>query len=490
MTRPFHDLKLQDPQAYGLMLDELRRQSLVIDLIASEEAASLAVLEAQGSPVGNKYGEGLPGARYYTGCAPVDAIEELARTRACQVFGPQGIEVVANVQPWCGSTANLIAYKAAATKLHVTIMGPRLSDGGHLTHGSQASIVSELFHVVSYGMNSDGFIDMAEVRRVAREDRPEVIIVGFSAFSRIPPYVEFKQIADEIGAILIADIAHVAGLIAAGVHPNPLAFGFHMLTMTMHKTLNGPRGGLIITRKDALNKSGKSLAAAVNRACFPKLQGGPDFGKILAKAVALGEAMTPAFRERMQRVVLGAQTMADAMIAAGFEVISGGTENHSFVVDFTRTHPNFSGGQIAEALNLAGLSTSASTVPNEKRNPANPSGIRFGSQVLALRCQDIEAAARRVVRWITQVVDNGLSDEVISMVRDEVEIWCLNHPLYPELACLWHDPVADIEDVGIGGTDPDDDSNCTAHGDGAGMGRDFRPGSTYVEDDHDHGNHE
>ena len=407
----------QDPKAFGLMVDELKRQSLVIDLIASEEAASLVVLEAQSSPVGNKYGEGLPGKRFYTGCEHVDAIEELARTRACHVFAPDGVEVVANVQPWCGSGANLIGFKAATSKLGVTIMGPRLSDGGHLTHGSPASIVSEIFNVVSYGMDPDGFIDMAEVRRVALEHSPEVIIVGFSAFSRIPDYARFKEIADEVGATLIADIAHVAGLIAAGIHPNPLAFGFHMLTMTTHKTLNGPRGGMIITRKDALNKSGKSLAAAVNRACFPKLQGGPDFGKILAKAVVLGEAMTPEFKERMQRVVLGAQTMANAMIEAGFEVISGGTDNHSFVVDFTRTHPNISGGQIAEALNHAGISTSASTVPNEARNPVNPSGIRFGSQVLAIRCQDIEAAAQQVVEWIIQIVTYNDPQNLDSMVR-------------------------------------------------------------------------
>ena len=405
-----------DPEVSRAVSRETQRQNSGIELIASENFTSSAVLEAVGSVLTNKYAEGYPGRRYYGGCEWVDHVEQLAIERARALFGAEH----ANVQPHSGTQANAAVY-FACLRPGDTLLGMDLTAGGHLTHGHRLSYSGRDFEVASYGVERDSErIDYDDVARIARERRPKLIICGASAYSRIIDFEHFRSIADETGALLMADIAHIAGLVAVGVHPSPVEH-CHFVTTTTHKTLRGPRGGLILCKED--------FAKKINRALFPGMQGGPLMHVIAAKAVAFGEALQPTFREYQEQIVVNAKKLAGALTAEGLRIVSGGTDNHVFLVDVTTL--DLTGKIAEEALERAGLTANKNTIPFDQNPPLVASGVRFGTPAVTTRGMG-EPEMERIAGWIAEVLRAPASDSVATRVRAEVASLCADFPLYPE----------------------------------------------------------
>ena len=365
------DVRKEDPQIAGLIEEEVRRQNSHIELIASENWVSHAVMAAMGSPLTNKYAEGLPKHRFYGGCSVVDEIENIARDRAKELFGCTW----ANVQPHSGAQANM-AVEFALLKPGDTYMGMNLSEGGHLSHGSPANFSGTYFNVVPYGVTDDGFIDYDEVERIAKECRPKLIICGASAYGRTIDFKRFREIADEVGAFLMADIAHIAGLVATGVHPSPFPYA-HVVTTTTHKTLRGPRGGLILSTAE-FGKEHK-----LNRGLFPGIQGGPLEHVIAAKAVCFKEAMQPEFKEYCEQIVKNAKALADGLMRRGIDIVSGGTDNHLMLVDLRSVGKT--GAEVEEALDAVGITANKNTVPRDPQSALVTSGLRLGTPAATTR---------------------------------------------------------------------------------------------------------
>ncbi len=411
----------RDPEIFGAIRKELGRQRDEIELIASENIVSKAVLQAQGSVLTNKYAEGYPGKRYYGGCQYVDIVENLAIERAKELFGCE----FANVQPNSGSQMNQAVF-LALLKPGDTFMGLDLNSGGHLTHGSPVNMSGKWFNVVSYGVRKqDQLLDMEEVRRSAHEHKPKLIVAGGTAYSRVWDWAEFRKIADEVGAWLMVDMAHIAGLVAGGQHPSPLPHA-HVVTTTTHKSLRGPRGGMVLTN-DA------DIAKKINSAVFPGLQGGPLMHVIAAKAVAFAEALRPGFKDYAAQVVRNAQAMADELMKGGIDIVSGGTDNHLCLADL---RPKGVTGKATEAaLGRAHITCNKNGVPFDPEKPFVTSGIRLGAPAGITRGFK-EDEFRQIARWITEVVDglakNGEEGnaEVEAKVKAEVEALCARFPLY------------------------------------------------------------
>jgi glycine hydroxymethyltransferase len=405
-----------DPELAASMRAERERQEHHIELIASENYASPRVLEAQGSVLTNKYAEGYPGKRYYGGCEFVDVAERLAIERAKQLFGAD----YANVQPHSGSQANAAVY-LALLRPGDTILGMSLDHGGHLTHGAKVNFSGKLFNAVQYGIRPDnGEIDYDALERQALESKPRMIIAGFSAYSRTLDFPRFRAIADKVGAYLMVDMAHVAGLVAAGCYPNPVPYA-DVVTTTTHKTLRGPRGGLILARaNDELTKKFNSLV-------FPGTQGGPLMHVIAAKAVAFLEALQPGFKDYQKQVVVNARAMAARMIERGYRIVSGGTDNHLFLIDLS--DKNITGKDADGALGRANITVNKNAVPNDPRPPMVTSGLRIGTPAATTRGFK-EAEVRQVADWIADVLDAEGAEATIERVRGEVVALCRRFPVY------------------------------------------------------------
>jgi glycine hydroxymethyltransferase len=406
-----------DADLWAALEAERERQEGHIELIASENYASPRVLEAQGSVLTNKYAEGYPGRRYYGGCEHVDRAEALAIERARALFGAD----YANVQPHSGSSANLAACMALLEPGD-TLLGMSLSHGGHLTHGAAPNFSGQLYHAVQYGLDPHtGLIDYDQVEALAREHRPKLVVAGFSAYSRIIDWERFRAIADGVGAYLMADIAHVAGLVVTGHYPNPVPVA-DVVTTTTHKTLRGPRGGLILAR------SNPDLEKRLSSRVFPGIQGGPLMHVIAAKAVAFREAMAPEFAVYQGRVVANARAMAEIFGQRGFPVVSGGTDNHLMLVDLR--DKGLTGKAADEALGRARITVNKNSVPNDPRSPFVTSGIRVGTPAVTTRGFG-EDAVRDVARWMCEVMENPGSEEVGAAVAGQVEALCARFPVYP-----------------------------------------------------------
>jgi glycine hydroxymethyltransferase len=405
-----------DDELAKAIADEARRQEDHVELIASENYASPRVLEAQGSVLTNKYAEGYPGKRYYGGCEYVDVAERLAIERLKQLFGA----TYANVQPHSGSQANQAVYFALLNPGD-TILGMSLAHGGHLTHGAKVNISGKLLNAVQYGVNEQGLVDYDEVERLAVEHKPKMIVAGFSAYSQVMDWARFRAIADKVGAYLFVDMAHVAGLIAAGVYPNPVPHA-HVVTSTTHKTLRGPRGGFVIA-KDAGEELEKKLQSIV----FPGIQGGPLMHVIAAKAVAFKEALEPAFKDYQAQVVKNAKAMAKTLIERGYKVVSGGTENHLMLVDLIGRE--VTGKDAEAALGKAHITVNKNAVPNDPRSPFVTSGLRVGTPAVTTRGYK-EADVIELTNWICDVLDAPTDESVIKAVREKVSAQCKKFPVY------------------------------------------------------------
>ncbi|MCC8362544.1 serine hydroxymethyltransferase [Lysobacter sp. A6] len=404
-----------DPELAAAIAGENRRQEDHVELIASENYASPRVMEAQGSQLTNKYAEGYPGKRYYGGCEYVDVAERLAIERCKQLFGAD----YANVQPHSGSQANQAVYLALLNPGD-TILGMSLAHGGHLTHGAKVNISGKLFNAVQYGVNDAGLIDYAEVEKLALEHKPKMIVAGFSAYSQVIDWAKFRAIADKVGAYLFVDMAHVAGLVAAGVYPNPVPHA-HVVTSTTHKTLRGPRGGIIVAKAD--EEIEKKLQSIV----FPGIQGGPLMHVIAAKAVAFKEALEPEFKAYQQQVVKNAQAMAKTIIKRGYKIVSGGTENHLMLVDMIGK--GITGKDAEAALGKAHITVNKNAVPNDPEKPFVTSGLRLGTPAVTTRGYN-EAECVALANWICDVLDAPTDAAVIARVRDEVTKQCKAFPVY------------------------------------------------------------
>ena len=405
-----------DSDVWQAIQQENRRQEEHIELIASENYASKRVLEAQGCVMTNKYAEGYPGKRYYSGCEHVDVVERLAIDRAKALFGAD----YANVQPHSGSQANAAVYMALM-KPGDTLLGMSLSDGGHLTHGAPASFTGKTYNSVQYGVDAKtGLLDYDRLRALALEHKPKIIVAGFSAYSRILDWQRFRDVADEVGAYLLADMAHVAGLVAAGVYPSPVPFA-DVTTSTTHKTLAGPRGGLILAR------SNKQIEKKLNSALFPGLQGGPLMHVIAAKAVCFKEAMSDSFKSYQQRVVDNARVMAKAFQSRGYKVVSGGTDNHLLLLDLIDS--GLTGKEADEALARANITVNRNTVPNEPRSPFITSGLRIGTAAVTRRGFG-ESECDTLASWMSDILDDISNDTVISAVRLKTLDLCRRFRVY------------------------------------------------------------
>ena len=370
------EVRREDPEIAAAIEQEMARQNDHIELIASENWVSKAVMAAMGSPLTNKYAEGYPGKRYYGGCQCVDVVETLAIERAKKLFGC----TYANVQPHSGAQANL-AVEYAVLKPGDTLMGMNLSQGGHLTHGSPANISGAYFNIVAYGVDENGFIDYDELMRIAMESKPKMIIAGASAYARTIDFKKFREVADACGAVLMADIAHIAGLVAAGLHPSPFPW-CDIVTTTTHKTLRGPRGGLILASQEAADKF------KLNKAVFPGIQGGPLEHVIAAKAVCFKEALDPSFKVYAQSIIDNAKALADGLMKRDVDIVSGGTDNHLMLVDLTRD--DLTGKEMEKWLDEAHITANKNTIPNEQRSPFVTSGIRLGTPAVTTRGMNTE----------------------------------------------------------------------------------------------------
>ena len=367
----FDEIANFDPEIAQAMTDEINRQDHNIELIASENIVSKAVMAAMGSPLTNKYAEGYPGKRYYGGCEYVDVVEDLARERAKKLFGCEYV----NVQPHSGAQANMAVF-FAILQPGDTFMGMNLAHGGHLTHGSPVNMSGKYFNVVPYGVNDDGFIDYDEVLRIAKECKPKMIVAGASAYARAIDFKRFREIADEVGAVLMVDMAHIAGLVAAGLHESPIPYA-HVTTTTTHKTLRGPRGGMILSSNEVNEKYN------FNKAVFPGIQGGPLMHVIAGKAVCLKEALTDEYKEYQKQVVKNAACLAQALTERGFKIVSGGTDNHLMLVDLQNL--DLTGKEVEKLLDSVYITANKNTVPNDPKSPFVTSGIRLGTPAITTR---------------------------------------------------------------------------------------------------------
>ena len=404
-----------DPELWAAIAAESRRQEEHIELIASENYASPRVLEAQGSVLTNKYAEGYPGKRYYGGCEFVDQAETLAIERARQLFAAD----YANVQPHSGSQANAAVYMALLEPGQ-TVLGMSLAHGGHLTHGAKVNFSGRIYHAVQYGVNEHGLLDYDAIEQLAEEHRPRMIVAGFSAYSRVMDWARFRAIADRVGAYLMVDMAHVSGLIAAGVYPNPVPHA-HVVTSTTHKTLRGPRGGLILAQ------SNPDLEKKFNSLVFPGTQGGPAMHVIAAKAVAFKEAMEPEFRSYQEQVIANARAMAETLLARGYQVVSGGTDNHLFLVSLI--DKGLTGKAADAALGSANITVNKNSVPNDPQSPFVTSGLRIGTPAVTTRGFATENCAE-LAHWIADVLDDHENPAVIDRVKEKVLEVCARFPVY------------------------------------------------------------
>ena len=413
MYRPLYEV---DPQVAAAIDNEVRRQHEGLELIASENFVSEAVLEAMGSVFTNKYAEGYPGKRYYGGCEFTDIVENLARDRAKALFGAEH----ANVQPHAGSQANMAAY-AAVLQPGDTILGLNLAHGGHLTHGHHLNFSGKTYRIVPYGVTKETErIDYDDLEKLAEKERPKLIIGGGSAYPRIIDFARMRKIADKVGALYLVDMAHFAGLVAGGVHPSPVPHA-QIVTSTTHKTLRGPRAGMILSRAD--------YAAAIDKVVFPGLQGGPLVHIIAAKAVCFHEAMQPSFREYARQIVANAKVLAEALAAEGFRIISGGTDTHLMLIDvFSK---GMLGSEAEKALGEAGITVNKNAIPFDTNPPMKPSGIRIGTPALTTRGMR-ETEMRQVGRWIAEVLQHRTDNAVLAKVRKQVVELADSFPLYAE----------------------------------------------------------
>lgn len=409
----FDELKSYDSEVAAACNSELERQQHNIELIASENIVSKAVLLAAGGVLTNKYAEGYPQKRYYGGCQCVDIVEEIARERAKKLFGCN----FANVQPHSGANANLAAF-FALIKPGDTVMGMNLQQGGHLSHGSPVNISGKYFNIVPYGVNDETeMIDYDEMRRIALECKPKLIVVGASAYSRIIDFPRCREIADEVGAYLMVDMAHIAGLIAAGVHPSPIPYA-HVVTTTTHKTLRGPRGGMILCNDE-------EIYLKINKAVFPGTQGGPLMHIIAAKAVALGEALKPEFTEYQKQVVKNTAALCEGLKAEGFDIVSGGTDNHLLLLKLIKN--GITGKELEHRLDDVHITANKNTVPNDPQSPFVTSGVRLGSPAVTTRGFK-EAEMQKIAKWISLAVNDFEASK--ATISEEVQALCALFPIY------------------------------------------------------------
>ena len=408
----FVNLKKEDKEIYDLMKKELKRQEKGIELIASENFVSRAVMEAMGSHLTNKYAEGYPGKRYYGGCGIVDKVEEIARQRAKELFGAEHV----NVQPHSGSQANMAVY-FTILKPGDTVLGMDLSNGGHLTHGSPVNFSGKLFNFVSYGVDENTeTIDYNNVRELALKHKPKLIVAGASAYSRIIDFKKFKEICDEVNAYFMVDMAHIAGLVATGVHPSPVPYA-DFVTSTTHKTLRGPRGGLILCKE--------KYAKDLDKNIFPGMQGGPLMHIIAAKAVCFKEALDSSFKTYIDNVVLNCNVLGEELVKYGFKLVSNGTDNHLILVNLS--NKNITGKEAENLLDSIGITVNKNTVPNEKRSPFVTSGIRIGTAAVTTRGFDVEAM-KEIANIINEAIEN--KDKDLSYLNERVKALCAKYPLY------------------------------------------------------------
>ena len=408
----FVNLKKEDKEIYDLMKKELKRQEKGIELIASENFVSRAVMEAMGSHLTNKYAEGYPGKRYYGGCGIVDKVEEIARQRAKELFGAEHV----NVQPHSGSQANMAVY-FTILKPGDTVLGMDLSNGGHLTHGSPVNFSGNLFNFVSYGVDENTeTIDYNNVRELALKHKPKLIVAGASAYSRIIDFKKFKEICDEVNAYFMVDMAHIAGLVATGAHPSPVPYA-DFVTSTTHKTLRGPRGGLILCKE--------KYAKDLDKNIFPGMQGGPLMHIIAAKAVCFKEALDSSFKTYIDNVVLNCNVLGEELVKYGFKLVSNGTDNHLILVNLS--NKNITGKEAENLLDSIGITVNKNTVPNEKRSPFVTSGIRIGTAAVTTRGFDVEAM-KEIANIINEAIEN--KDKDLSYLNERVKALCAKYPLY------------------------------------------------------------
>ena len=408
----FVNLKKEDKEIYDLMKKELKRQEKGIELIASENFVSRAVMEAMGSHLTNKYAEGYPGKRYYGGCGIVDKVEEIARQRAKELFGAEHV----NVQPHSGSQANMAVY-FTILKPGDTVLGMDLSNGGHLTHGSPVNFSGKLFNFVSYGVDENTeTIDYNNVRELALKHKPKLIVAGASAYSRIIDFKKFKEICDEVNAYFMVDMAHIAGLVATGAHPSPVPYA-DFVTSTTHKTLRGPRGGLILCKE--------KYAKDLDKNIFPGMQGGPLMHIIAAKAVCFKEALDSSFKTYIDNVVLNCDVLGEELVKYGFKLVSNGTDNHLILVNLS--NKNITGKEAENLLDSIGITVNKNTVPNEKRSPFVTSGIRIGTAAVTTRGFDVEAM-KEIANIINEAIEN--KDKDLSYLNERVKALCAKYPLY------------------------------------------------------------
>ena len=405
-------LQKADPAIYTAIKNEEKREIEGIELIPSENYVSAAVLEAMGSVLTNKYSEGYSGNRYYGGCENIDVVEDLAIERAKKLFGAEHV----NVQPLSGAPANIAVY-FALLKPGDTILGMDLSHGGHLTHGSPVTFMAKLFNFVRYKTNAEGKLDLDNLRQMAREHKPKLLLVGYSAYSRDIDYENIKKIADEVGALTMADIAHIAGLICAGEMNNPVPL-FDVITTTTHKTLRGPRGGMIMCKKQ--------YAKTIDKAVFPGFQGGPHEHIIAGKAVAFKEALEPAFKEYAKQIKKNAKAMEKIFLQHDYKIMFGGTENHLLLIDITPK--GLSGKQAQIALDKAGITLNKNMIPDDTRSPMDPSGIRLGTPAITTRGMK-EAEMEIIVQWIDEVIKNWQDDGKLAQIKEEVKLFSLKFPV-------------------------------------------------------------
>ncbi|MGL5086162.1 MAG: serine hydroxymethyltransferase [Clostridium sp.] len=408
----FDKVSREDEEIYGLMEKELERQKKGIELIASENFASQAVMEAMGSYLTNKYAEGYPDKRYYGGCHVVDKIEDIARNRACEIFGAEH----ANVQPHSGSQANMAVY-FTLLEPGDTVLGMDLSHGGHLTHGSPVNFSGKLFNFVSYGVDKETeVIDYEVIRKLAVEHKPKLIVAGASAYSRVIDFKKFREICDEVGAFFMVDMAHIAGLIAAGVHPSPVPYA-DFVTSTTHKTLRGPRGGLILCKE--------KYAKALDKNIFPGIQGGPLMHVIAAKAVCFKEALQPSYKTYMENVVANCKELGAELVKRGFNIVSGGTDNHLILVDLTSK--DITGKDAEILLDTIGITVNKNTIPNETRSPFVTSGIRIGTPAITTRGFKVEDMTE-----IADIINDAISnkEQDLEPLKARVIALCDKYPLY------------------------------------------------------------
>lgn len=406
------EVRAVDPEIAEAIVAEQERQNSHIELIASENWVSKAVMAAMGSPLTNKYAEGYPGKRYYGGCECVDVVENLARERAKELFHCD----YANVQPHSGAQANMAVF-FAVMEPGDTYMGMNLDHGGHLSHGSPVNISGKYYHCVHYGVNDEGFIDYDEVRKIALECRPKMIIAGASAYARTIDFKKFREIADEVGAVLMVDMAHIAGLVAAGIHPSPIPYA-DVVTTTTHKTLRGPRGGMILCNQEAADKYN------FNKAIFPGTQGGPLMHVIAAKAVCFKEALDPAFKEYQEQIAKNAQALCKGLLARGVDIVSGGTDNHLMLVDLSKK--GLTGKAIEKLLDEAHITANKNTIPNDPQKPFVTSGIRLGTPAVTSRGMK-EEDMDKIAEAIALVIDGG--EEKVPAAREIVKSLTDKYPL-------------------------------------------------------------